>query len=279
MNACLAVALTGLVLGGCGNAADEGFAGAPSFTLAGEIAGSFRPEWADYRAEGRLLQALFWTGPGIDGELETSTRPPLWPLDRYRLHLFGDEPIPGPWAAGRFEIYLDEDGDGRRSAGDTLIAGMVGEGLLFAAERLSPEGSPTGHAVSAGVHVVPFPMACGATAAPRSEAPCDLPLGEPCGAAPCPGGLCTSQAPRPWTGATCLLEGRTPGCTPTDAVWIPGQTRDLWVPACATDADCPGPEQACVRAIGGCLSTLPPPMRARPRPDTLSLRVCAQVAP
>ena len=43
--------------------------------------------------------------------------------------------------------------------------------------------------------------------------------------------------------------------TPVDAVWVPNPALDVWVPACATDADCPGDDMACVAAIGACLST------------------------
>lgn len=267
-------ALLAALLGACSAAAPGDFEGPPVFTVAGSGDGSTTDAWRAAYADGRLLQAVFWTGPGIDGVLETTTHPPLWPLDTYRLDLFGDEGLPGPWAAGRYEIYVDDDGDGRLGPDEQAIGGLQFEGILFAARDLSADESPTDHPVPAGYHVVPFPMTCGARPAPTSTAPCDLPLGEACTPRSCAAGLCASKWPRQWSGPVCLVDGRAPACTPADATWVAGTERQVWVPACAADADCPGPDQTCAAALGGCLSSGPPLMWTRRRFEAVRLAIC-----
>lgn len=266
----------GLLLAGCGTAATDGIQGTPVFSLTGDVFGTPPSAWRAEWGAGRFLQAVFWSGPGIDGEIETSTSRPPWPLGDYELNLFGTEPVPGPWAAGRFEMYLDADGDGQRGPDEIPVVGLQFEGLLWARQDLTAAESPTGHPVPAGIHVIPFPMACGAQPAPQSAEPCDLPLGETCTPGSCAGGLCTSKWPRQWTEPTCLVEGRSPACTPQDAVWLPSTETMVWVPACAATADCPSSGQICEPALGACLSSGAPLALARPDFSDLRLQVCLE---
>ncbi len=244
-------------LGGCDAAAPDAYRGDPIYVVEGPVFGGFPPEIDLAARRGRLRIALVWSGPGLADSVEYPSFGHDADAARYTLPVFDTAPLLGPWAVGRVLSYIDDDGDGRYGPGDRAAGALVWEGVLFVSEPLPAAASPTGLPLSPGLSMVPLPLRCGARPAPVGPA-CDVPIGalcmegDPCGSSG--QGICTRRQPRHWLDPVCLVTGRAPDCTPRDAVWVPNPDLDVWVPACASDADCPGDDMLCAAAIGACLS-------------------------
>lgn len=239
---------------GCDAAAPADYSGAPIHVIEGPIFGGFSPAGDLAGLRGRLRLGVFWSGPGFAAPVEYPSVPHAPDAERYVVPFFDTAPLRGPWAIGRLQIYIDVDGDGRLGPDEPIEGALPNEGALFVTTPVSAADSPTGRSLTPGMTMVPLPLTCGAT--PTVEGPpCDVPTGRLCAEdVECGTGTCVWRQPRHWVEKVCLVTGRAPGCTPRDAVWVPGPTLDVWVPACEADADCPEDEMYCAAAIGGCLS-------------------------
>ncbi|MCA9561548.1 MAG: hypothetical protein KC583_23540, partial [Myxococcales bacterium] len=141
--------------------------------------------------QGGLRLALFWMAEGVDGapsdvieQIETG-RPahvgtgPLRVFDRPDAALWARLTADGRgYAIGRFALYVDTNGNGRRDADEALVGDST-HALVYAPEALTADASPSGRALSAGFHKTELPFACAPSPAP-SSADCDIALGAAC---------------------------------------------------------------------------------------------------
>lgn len=254
----LAALVTLVPLVGCDVAAPDTYRGEPIYVVDGPVFGGYDPDVDLDARRGRLRIAIVWSGPGLAEPVEYPTF--AYPVDapRYVVPIFDTAPLLGPWAVGRVLGYIDDDGDGRYGPGDRAGGALVWEGVLYVAEPVPAAASPTGRPLEPGFTMLPLPFRCGALPMPEGP-PCAVPVGRTCNADPDCGrsgrSACTFRQPRHWREAVCVVTGRAPDCTPVDAVWVPNPVIDVWVPACESDTDCPGPDMLCAPELGACLSS------------------------
>lgn len=163
-------------------------------------------------------------------------------------------------ALGRVLAYADRDGDGRRGDDEPIIGASEGQGLLWVGEPVDAAESPTGGALSPGVHLVtlPIPTLCGLAPRPQADPTCTAPLGSPCTVdGDCAPGICLTTQVMWWPGGACGVASSTEDCVAPTGAFLPAAERvpGYRIAPCTTDADC-GRDDApylCDRGVRGCV--------------------------
>lgn len=290
----LDVVCVGLCAGlcGCGDGlTDADFRGTAIWRLTGGL------EQSSYSAQtySQVRIALFWNPSGetaipaeqLVEQLSASQAVPVG--TPYILNMF--EP-PGAehiarlpdgrsrgFGIGRVLGYVDQDENGRYSAGDKFVSLWSDVVLFFAATDLPSWASPTSGALRAGFHQLLLPQRCDHTLpTPTDPGSCGITIGKKCGTdADCgSGGSCLRETNIPWPTGYCTISD-LPGisCRPAAAAYYgipqdipnPPAAHGYYLKSCQTDQDCTTVTQrdagiyrcdpglfACVPSVGGKMS-------------------------
>lgn len=256
---------------GCGDAlvvAD--YQGEPLLSVSGRIA-DFRHAnadevlrasvfwWQDDQPQPDVLQLVEHEGVATKVtfpatfEVNVFTPPPLERLDATR-----------PFQIGTVLVYADEDQDEHLSEGE-LRGGAMMFAIVFAADPIPVERSPSGERLPAGYSLVRLPLPCGLELkVETSGETCGVPLGAACtDDQDCGTGWCVQEDDYvTYPGGMCVLDWTPGGCQPNSAVvdvlYFEDERveRDVYLPMCGAQSDCREGYE-CLLAVGACVPEEP----------------------
>jgi hypothetical protein len=284
-----AVVAAAALAAGCGDGIAGGdYQGDPLVTLRGNVMGS--ADLVD-TAHPSVRIAVFFSpgGPRVTDlnayvEQPATARVAEVPFS-FTINVF-DPPgpehlytVPGTstsYAIGQLLAYSDRNANNKRDSDEPIIGVTAARAILYTAQPLPAEVSPTGRLLPAGYSLVSLPLAC-MPAAPTQSAPaggpgCMASLSQPCSTdADCGVGKCTKFFMDPWPQGGCVLpDPPPPGCPPASAVRVvdmrppmsgmtmgPPMGTAYWVAGCNSNDDCgrDGPPYQCDMSVRGCLPT------------------------
>lgn len=188
------------------------------------------------------------------------------------------------YAAGRVLVYVDADGNGRHTRGESFVGIMGHMGVYYFRDALDAASTPTNAPLAPGFYRVMLPQPCDSVPpTPTDPGTCGVPIGSTCSAdRDCGSGICQLDNPFPWTSGYCTIPDPSPsGCYPAAAVYLgsspgrpgprpPNPRRGIYLKPCAADQDCVRADEPqknayrCDPGLRGCVPGAPPFVQVGP---------------